>query len=227
MEISFFTTQPFSVEVNGTTHSLSKCEKTLIIIAGIAGLALFIIGAVFTFYGASYLLRKQAYERLNQTQNPAVLNNQEILDTVEELKPPVLNNQEILNLFKKQILDTVEELKPIDELQSFESFIISHRSYTSFPKMVALSDQTLRDRLGKVIDAVLQNSQLDDPTKNVKWSLMAKDTKGTLHAVVGEIILSLQDNQIAASATKNFYRDVDPTNQQELDEMINRNWKKE
>jgi hypothetical protein len=213
MEISLFTTQPFTVEVNEKRHSLSNCEKTLIVIAGIAGLALFMIGAVFTFYGASYLLRKQAYQRFNPTPSPQ--------------NPPLLNNQEILKLFKKEILDTVEQLKPTQELQCFENFSISHSSYVSFPKIVALSDQSLRDRLGKLMDAVLQNNHLNDPTKTLKWSLIAKDTKGTLHAVVGEIILSLQDNQITTSATKNFYRNVESSNQHQLDEIMNLAWKKE
>lgn len=66
MKINFFTTQPFTVNVQGKKHSLSKFQKTIIIISGIVGLALLGIGAVFTFYGASYLLRKHAFKRISE-----------------------------------------------------------------------------------------------------------------------------------------------------------------
>ena len=204
MEISFFTTEPFTVEVDGTSHSLTQCEKILIVIAGVAGLALFLVGSIFTFYGTSYLLRKQKVESLKQ---------------IQPIQP-----SEILNQFKKIILDTIEELHPIDDLQFIECLSISPVEPTSTPlhykNMNALTHQTLKEVLSSKIETSLENRQLEDQTKSVKWRIIARDSKGIFHAAISTTNLSLAKHDIA------FYRNINPSNKEKIIAMINEKWEK-
>lgn len=220
------------MNVQGKSYSLTKGEKILIVIAGIAGLALLGIGSIFTFYGASYLLRKRTFENVNQTElkpTDSQIQNQ----SSQNLNSP-LTGRKILNQLKKSILDITEELKPIDELQSIEYFAVFHSGSIIFPiryeNIIASENQILREVFASAIEASFENVKLDneqerDLDKRVTWNVIAKDNNGTFHAVIGRRTLSLQSNQITGSELKDFYRNVDSKDKDQLKEIISKKMK--
>lgn len=73
MDIHFFTSSPFKVNLpNEKPISLNKKEKALVAIATIVGFPFAGVGAVFAFFGASYLLRKHKFESHFSKQNLSI-----------------------------------------------------------------------------------------------------------------------------------------------------------
>jgi len=153
MNVNFFTTHPFTVTVHKKDYSLSKFQKVVVILSGIAGLALlrigaiFGVGAVFTFYGASYLLRNHVFKQLSEKNSLGDADNvlKHTNTNVQSIQTTNsgLNNEKILEQLKKNIFNVTEEIKSIDELNSIEYFSV----FYSGSRSLRTPKQTL-DRAG-------------------------------------------------------------------------------
>lgn len=220
MEVKFFTMQPFTINVSGTMHSLSNRQKAIIIIAGIAGLALLGIGAIFTFYGASYLLRKHLFQKISKKE----LSTSQLPhhNSTSNTKEPFLEKM------KTSIPSIVEELKPIDKLKSIQ-FSIAFQSNT---KTLQLPEKTISSQPSKnlqdmlilaIEESIIHAKEIgmqNEIDTRVKWSVIAQDKDDILHGVIGRDPLSFLGTQL-----EDFYRNVDLKNKNQLMEIISKKLK--
>jgi hypothetical protein len=219
MKINFFTAQPFTVTIKGKDFSLSKYQKTLVIISGIAGLVLLGIGAIFTFYGASFLLRKRVFKQISE-KNSLEFDN---------LKPgnakrPVsqntgLDNEKVLKM-KNNFFDVLEELKPINDVESLEYFGVLRLGSTSLEVPKKAIEASDKKEVKKTLDCILDDSyskvqQLgfqNIQDIRAEWCVIAKDNQGLFHGVIL--------NQSTGRQTKDFYRNVEHKNKEQLMKIV-------
>ena len=191
MGISFFTKTPFSVTLNEKIYELSNKQKTLIVIAAIVGLALFLVGAVFTFYSASYLLRKYKFEQI-------VAERQNRESTLTQnggaARISSTSHTEII----KRTIDDLNRLKNIDDLESIDFTLYYGSKWTSYNEVFSETPvMKLSERLPQGLDFAfnLFNSKGENP---INWAIIAKDRNGIHHAVI----------RCSGNKPIDFFRDV-------------------
>lgn len=130
--ISFLTSRPFEFHYKDSILHLDRKEKILTIIAGIVGLVFLLIGAIFTFFGASYYFRsRKVIQKLQQdltetdhkTQDAAHsrlhISDKNALDRYYELLAlyPKLKREGDLNNYTKGTYQIVYDPNEIQSLQ--------------------------------------------------------------------------------------------------------------
>lgn len=227
MDVKFFTMQPFTVNVLGMMPSLTKRQEAAITISRIAKFAFLGIGALFTLYGAFYLLRRHFFRNLinnNSLQTPQLSNSTFTFEDRETLFEKMPEN----------ILNIVKELKSIDELKSIQFCII----FCSSGKTLQLptknisseSSEDLRKMFILAIEESVVNAKNNGiPSKwdAIKWSVIAQDHHDVLHGGIYHLIFpqsqtTFPQNQFKITATKSFLHNVDLGKKSNLEEIVSK-----